>query len=247
MKNLALAIAFLVTSVASAAATCTGPAIMHDFAGTAFNMSLATNAGDGNCGSNVLIVGTLPAYAATPTFNIGTAPTIAVTGTFFQGTQPISAASLPLPTGAATSANQTNASQKTQIVDGSGNIISSTNNAANTFSQAPTVTFGSLVKGTTAAMTGTTTTQVIAAVTSQRIYVMSVHCNNSSSTATLVALQDGSGGTTLDTLICPAGGGDERNASMPMIWTTAGNALFAADVTTGASVIVQASGYSSAN
>lgn len=31
---------------------------------------------------------------------------IAVTGTFFQATQPISAASLPLPTGAATSANQ---------------------------------------------------------------------------------------------------------------------------------------------
>ncbi len=34
-----------------------------------------------------------------------------------------------LPTGAATSANQTNASQKTQVVDGSGNVISSTLNA----------------------------------------------------------------------------------------------------------------------
>jgi hypothetical protein len=33
-----------------------------------------------------------------------------------------------LPTGAATSANQTNASQKTQIVDGSGNVIASTSN-----------------------------------------------------------------------------------------------------------------------
>ena len=39
--------------------------------------------------------------------------------------------SLPLPTGAATSANQTNASQKTQIVDGSGNVIASTTNALN--------------------------------------------------------------------------------------------------------------------
>lgn len=46
-------------------------------------------------------------------------------------TVPISASSLPLPTGAATSANQTNASQKTQIVDGSGNIIASTSNALN--------------------------------------------------------------------------------------------------------------------
>jgi hypothetical protein len=35
--------------------------------------------------------------------------------------------STPLATGASTSANQTNASQKTQVVDGSGNIISSTN------------------------------------------------------------------------------------------------------------------------
>lgn len=39
--------------------------------------------------------------------------------------------SLPLPTGAATAANQTNAGQKTQIVDGSGNVIASTSNALN--------------------------------------------------------------------------------------------------------------------
>ena len=46
-------------------------------------------------------------------------------------TLPVSAVSLPLPTGAATSANQTNASQKTQIVDGSGNVIASTSNSLN--------------------------------------------------------------------------------------------------------------------
>lgn len=38
-----------------------------------------------------------------------------VTGAFFQATQPVSAASLPLPTGAATAANQTNGSQTTQV------------------------------------------------------------------------------------------------------------------------------------
>lgn len=77
---------------------------------------------------------------------------------------------------------------------------------------------------------------------------MAVHCNNTGAAATLVNLQDGSGGTTLDTLICGAGSGDERNGGgVPLFWTTAGNALFAADVTTGQSVIVQASGYSSAN
>lgn len=37
-------------------------------------------------------------------------------------TQPISAASLPLPIGASTSANQTNGLQKSQIVDASGNV-----------------------------------------------------------------------------------------------------------------------------
>ena len=41
--------------------------------------------------------------------------TQAVTGTFWQTTQPVSVASLPLPSGAATSANQTNGNQVTQV------------------------------------------------------------------------------------------------------------------------------------
>ena len=68
MRKLALALIALLGSIASANAACTSPAVMHDFPGTAFNMSLATNAGDGNCASNIAIVGTLPAYTATPTF-----------------------------------------------------------------------------------------------------------------------------------------------------------------------------------
>lgn len=44
-------------------------------------------------------------------------------------TQPVSAASLPLPTGASSAANQTNGNQKSQVVDGSGNVIGSTANA----------------------------------------------------------------------------------------------------------------------
>lgn len=42
-----------------------------------------------------------------------------------QSAIPMSLASSPLPTGAATSANQTNATQKTQIVDGAGAVIAS--------------------------------------------------------------------------------------------------------------------------
>ena len=46
-------------------------------------------------------------------------------------TQPISAASLPLPSTAATSTKQSDGTQKTQIVDGSGNVIASTTNSLN--------------------------------------------------------------------------------------------------------------------
>lgn len=48
-------------------------------------------------------------------------------------TVPVSISSVPLPSGAATSANQTNGSQKSQIVDGSGNVIAATSNALNSF------------------------------------------------------------------------------------------------------------------
>lgn len=44
--------------------------------------------------------------AATVPVSIGSMPTTPVTGTFFQATQPVSATTLPLPTGAATSAKQ---------------------------------------------------------------------------------------------------------------------------------------------
>lgn len=44
--------------------------------------------------------------AVTGTITTAISGTVAVTGTFFQATQPVSATALPLPTGAATSANQ---------------------------------------------------------------------------------------------------------------------------------------------
>lgn len=47
------------------------------------------------------------------------------------GTTPISAATLPLPSLASTSTKQSDGSQKTQIVDGSGNVIAATSNALN--------------------------------------------------------------------------------------------------------------------
>ena len=91
MKKLALILAFLIGSVASAFAACTSPAVMHDFPGTSFNMSLAT-VPDGNCGSNVAVPtwagGTLGAMA-----NYGTSPgAVLVPGVnaFITNTPPVS-------------------------------------------------------------------------------------------------------------------------------------------------------------
>ena len=110
----------------------------------------------------------------------------------------------------------------------------------------PTVTTGNLVTGTTAAMTGTTSTQVVALVSSKRLYITRIKCNNSSaSTNTLVSIQDGSGGTTLDTLAAgDAYGGEVDTNPLPLFWTTSGNGLYAANVTNGASVICSANGFS---
>jgi len=103
------------------------------------------------------------------------------------------------------------------------------------------------VKGTTAAMTGTTSTQVVAAVASNRLYITRVACKGdpSNGVGTKVQIQDGSGGTVLDTLSVSAnGGGEQGTGSTPLFWTTSGNGLYAQNVTTGASVICTASGYS---
>lgn len=59
---------------------------------------------------------------------VTSAPTTAVTGTFFQATQPVSAASLPLPSGASTAANQTTGNSSLSSIDAklSGTLITST-------------------------------------------------------------------------------------------------------------------------
>lgn len=83
MKKLLLTLGFLLGGLSSAFATCASPAVMHDFPGSAFNMSYATNAGDGNCSPNVAIIGTLPAFASTPAFTISsTLPAYAAIPTF---------------------------------------------------------------------------------------------------------------------------------------------------------------------
>ena len=80
---------------------------------------------------------------------------------------------------------------------------------------------------------------------SKKLYVLSISCVNSHATVgTFVTVQDGSGGTALATLaVAAVYGGDEKNSVGPLFSTTSGNALYVADVTTGANVICNASGF----
>lgn len=104
-----------------------------------------------------------------------------------------------------------------------------------------------LQSGGTAAMTGTTSTQVIAAVASNYLYISSCSVNNiHASVDTLVDLQDGSGGTVIWTFAAAhAYGGEAHTFPIPLKVPTIGHALFAADETTGASVKVFCQGFSS--
>jgi hypothetical protein len=104
-----------------------------------------------------------------------------------------------------------------------------------------------LVSGAiTVAMTGTTSTSLIQAPpASQRNYVTACTVSNSHATVgTDVVLQDGNGGTTFWTF--PAGinyGGTAQAFPAPLRQPTAATALFAADVTSGASVKISCSGF----
>jgi len=74
MKKIALGLAFLIGSVASAFAACTNPVVMHDFPGTSFNMSVVTApTGANDCQSNVAIptwaggtLGAMATYGTSP-------------------------------------------------------------------------------------------------------------------------------------------------------------------------------------
>jgi hypothetical protein len=77
MKRLALVLTFLIGGIVSAAAACTGPAVMHDFPGTAFNMALGQDP-SGGCASNVNVLqnGALNATANPFYFLFGTGATL---------------------------------------------------------------------------------------------------------------------------------------------------------------------------
>lgn len=98
----------------------------------------------------------------------------------------------------------------------------------------------------TTAMTGTTTTSLIAApAAGLRNYITQITVSNSHATVgTDVIIQDGSGGTTLYTIPAAAVyGGAVITFPTPLRQPTTATAIFCANVTTGASTKVSASGY----
>lgn len=98
----------------------------------------------------------------------------------------------------------------------------------------------------TSAMTGTTSTSLVAAPGSGlRNYITTIIISNSHATVgTDVVIQDGNGGTTLLTIPAAAVyGGAVINLPVPLRQPTTNTALYCANVTTGASTKVSAVGY----
>lgn len=102
------------------------------------------------------------------------------------------------------------------------------------------------VSGVTAAMTGTTSTSLVASPGgSLRNYITHIIVTNSHATVgTFVLIQDGSGGTTIYEGYCAAaGGGFSISFPTPLRQPTTATAIYVQNVTTGANTIASASGY----
>lgn len=141
-----------------------------------------------------------------------------------------------------------------QRVDVAKVSAAATGPVAVTSADSVVLAYNTLASGAvTSAMTGTTSTSVIGATASNYIYVTNCVVSNSSLTvSTDINLQDGSGGTVLYVIPAPAaavattgGGGAVVSFPTPLKVPTAGNALFAVNVTTGSSTKISCSGFKS--
>jgi hypothetical protein len=95
--------------------------------------------------------------------------------------------------------------------------------------------------------TATTSTSLISAVTSNKIYLTSVQVMNTGATTTQIALQDGtSPGTTKAYVQAPAGGGSNITFPVP-IANTSGNAWYFACGSASTTIYISAQGYASTN
>ena len=133
------------------------------------------------------------------------------------------------------------------LADGLGGGVGVTGGRISTMPYADAVNF---VSGAiTTAMTGTTSTSLLAApAAGLRNYITQITVSNSHATVgTDVIIQDGSGGATLYTIPAAAVyGGAVLTFPVPLRQPTTATAIYCANVTTGASTKVSASGYKGA-
>lgn len=187
MKKILLALAFLVGSIASAAAACTSPATMHDFPGASFLMSLSTN-GDGNCQSNVAVpswaggvLGAMANYGTSPGAVLVPGVNAFVTNTNANG-QAAMAASSPVVIASNQSNVPTNAAQINGVTPLMGNGVTGTgsprvtiasDNTAFPVNSTPLTQYPATSVAYTASATGTTaaTTATLAGAVSVTTYI----------------------------------------------------------------------------
>ena len=93
--------------------------------------------------------------------------------------------------------------------------------------------------------TGTSSTQIIAAVISTKICITEVSIANTSSTDSLITLQDGSGGSALWYTVAPAKNGfGGSNVPLPSpVCTSSGNGLYFAAGSAATTIYVSAGGF----
>lgn len=237
-----------------------GSAVTQPVSGTV-TANLA--AGVNNIGDvDVLTVnGVAPAFgtgvrgATVQRVTIATDDSVPVTGTFFQATQPVSiATNTPVGT-VAHDAVDSGAPVKVGGRAINAEITAIANNDRSDFVTdlagklivLPYANPENFVSGAiTAAMTGTTSTSLIAApAAGLRNYLTTIIVSNAHATVgTDVVIQDGSGGATLATIPAAAVyGGAVINLPVPLRQPTTATAIFCANVTTGASTKVSAFGY----
>lgn len=135
------------------------------------------------------------------------------------------------------------------LADGLGGAVTVTAGALSV-TAAGGISSANYVSGAIAtAMTGTTSTSLIAApAAGLRNYITQITVSNSHATVgTDVIIQDGSGGTTLYVIPAAAAyGGAAISFPTPLRQPTTATTLYCANVTTGASIKVSASGYKAA-
>jgi hypothetical protein len=216
-----------------------------------------SNASVGSTGSAIPGSATLGgmSVAGTMTAMPGTSNGLKVDGSAV--TQPVSAASLPLPTGAATAANQAavqasfgSAAPATGIAVGAraenaeptpasnGNLAGLAVGLEGKLITLPFANKENMVRGS-ASQTGTGPTTIIAAQgAGVKIYVTGVQCKNTGSTTTIVTLDD----SASSVLIVPTSGGDNETYQTPLV-VAANTALTFTPGAASSTIYCNAQGY----